>query len=639
MATEDQRIKIQIDSNAGEVTRSTNALGKSLGGVEAAAEKTNKSSKDLSATFEQVYGDLQPLTTRMGEAEDRLYELALAGQTASQEYKDLLASVANYRKIQIQTDQVVDAAATTLGQKLGGAAQIAATGVQGVTAGMALFGDQSEDTEKALLKVQAAMAFADAISSVSTLGGQFTILKSTVLESSIITKANSAAIGLAAIVQKLFTGSVNTTSTAFKALKVGIAATGIGLLVVGVTALIQNFETVKKVVFDLIPGLRGVGKFIGDIVNAMTDFVGITSEADRVIDRIKTNADQSIALNKKFLAEHGSQLNEFTKQKIDAKNKYNEAVKEDGADIIALGRELNRELAAIEYSRGDEQRAIQKTNAEKAAADAITNAKKAAEDLIKAEEDAVKKREEVRAAAEAKAIADFQEEQNIAAELTEIKDEKQKEEEEKITQQGKDRLAEIEAFAEEEKKIEQAKADQKKSIQDGQNALLNAGVGFLSKIAGKNKLLQKAAIIAESALGIGRSVIATNASNVAATAAGAALAIPTAGASVAAAAGLVTTNFATLGLGIAGNVLATTKALQALGGGSAPSAGGGAGQRGVGGGAAAPAVAFNNTSENQIGQSVAKTQADQAPIQVFVTEKDITDAQKDVKVLVAKNTF
>jgi hypothetical protein len=80
------------------------------------------------------------------EAEDRLYELALAGKRQANKIK-IFGLGCKLQKNTNQTDQVVDAA-TTLGQKLGGAAQIAATGVQGVTAGMALFGDQSEDTEK-----------------------------------------------------------------------------------------------------------------------------------------------------------------------------------------------------------------------------------------------------------------------------------------------------------------------------------------------------------------------------------------------------------------------------------------------------------------------------------------------------------
>jgi chromosome segregation ATPase len=71
------------------------------------------------ATFAERYGEeLQPLTARMGEAEDRLYELANAGETASKEYQDLLETVSRYRKVQIQTDMAVDAAATTMAQKL-----------------------------------------------------------------------------------------------------------------------------------------------------------------------------------------------------------------------------------------------------------------------------------------------------------------------------------------------------------------------------------------------------------------------------------------------------------------------------------------------------------------------------------------
>ncbi len=639
MAIEDQNIKIRFDSNAPQVTGETNKLAASLDITEVAATNVKKTFRELDKTFEEVYGDLQPLTTRMGEAEDRLYELALAGQTASQEYKDLLASVANYRKVQIQTDQVVDAAATTLGQKLGGAAQIAATGVQGVTAGMALFGDQSEDTEKALLKVQAAMAFADAISSVSTLGGQFTILKATVFESSIMTKANSAATGAAAIVQKLFTGSVDTTTTSFKVLKGAVAALGIGLLIIAVSELVQNFGKIKKAVLEAIPGLAGAAETIGNIVNAVTDFVGVTSEADRAIDRIKSNADQSIALNKKFLAEHGSQLNEFTKQKIDAKNKYNEAVKEDGANITALGRELNRELAAIEYSRGDEQRAIQKTNSEKAAADAITNAEKAKTDAEKAVQDAIDKREEVRAAAEKKRIEDFQEEEGIAADLIKIQDEKQKEKEEKTLEQGATNLANLKEAAAEEAKIEEAKLGLKESVAKSTNEIGNKLLSVAKDLFGKNKAIQKAAIIAESAVGIGRTVQNAVTADTAALALGIIQAGPIAGPAVAAPARIL--NGVSAGISVAQNVAATSKALQALGGGSAPSGGGitRGGGGGGGGGGAAPAVAFNNTSENQIGQSVAARQADQPPIKVFVAASDMTDAQTDIKVLVAKNTF
>lgn len=138
---------------------------------------------NLSSTFEEVYGDLKPLTGRMGEAEDRLYELALAGKTATSEYQELLEVVSNYKRTQQETDRIVDGAATTLTQKLTGGATLAATGFQSLTAGMALVGVEGESTQKALLKVQAAMSFSESIRGLSEMGGQYRAFKSLVISS------------------------------------------------------------------------------------------------------------------------------------------------------------------------------------------------------------------------------------------------------------------------------------------------------------------------------------------------------------------------------------------------------------------------------------------------------------------------
>ena len=114
-----------------------------------AMENLSKATHDVSASFEEVYGDLQPLTTRMGEAEDRLYEMANAGQTASKEYQDLLKTVGDYRKVQIQTDMAVDAAATTMSQKLGGALGGVSAGFELAQGVMGTFGAESAQVEQA----------------------------------------------------------------------------------------------------------------------------------------------------------------------------------------------------------------------------------------------------------------------------------------------------------------------------------------------------------------------------------------------------------------------------------------------------------------------------------------------------------
>lgn len=649
MAQDEERVKIIFDTNAKQAASDTNKLGASIDNATNATNENNDAVSQGNAAYKTFKEQLREANQELQK------QIQLTGESSQETIKAAKAVADLKDQMGFAADLADSFNPDQKFKALGAATQVAATGIQGVTAGMALFGDQSEDTQKTLLKVQAAMAFSDAISGLSDLGDQWQLLKNTISASSVATKANTAATGAAAMVQNLFTGAVNTSSAGFKGLKLAIAGTGIGLLVVGLALVITNFTKIKEVVLKVVPGLASVGKLIGSIVDSVTDFIGVTSEADRAIDRMKANADTSIALNKKFLAEHGSQLDEFTKQKIEAKNKYNEAIKEDGADQVALAKELNRELAKIEYSRGDERRKIAKENAKKATEDAEKRRQKKKDDAertAKEEADALKKIADDKLADDMKSAQDAvniieQLKQNI--ETPAQKEQREYEEKklvleannlstEELTVQHIDKLEEIQKTADEkQKKIDQQILDQKKTIQEGQLNLADAAVGFLSKIAGKNKTLQKAAIIAESALGIGKSVIATNASNVAATAQGAALAIPTAGASVAAAAGLVATNYATLGLGVAGNIAATAKALQALGGGSAPSASGvsGGGVRG----SAPPAVAFNNTAENQIGQSVAKTQSDQPPLKVYVSESDISDAQNNVKVLVNKNVF
>jgi hypothetical protein len=175
-----------------------------------AMENLSKATNDVNKSFEEVYGDLQPLTTRMGEAEDRLYELANAGQTATQEYKDLLTTVGNYRKVQIQTDMAVDAAASTMSTKLGGALGGATAGFQLVQGAMGAFGAESAQVEEALLKVQSAMAIADGV--------------------------------------RGFREAIPSIKAFGSAMKAAIGSTGIGLLVVALGTLAASWDSIKAAV-------------------------------------------------------------------------------------------------------------------------------------------------------------------------------------------------------------------------------------------------------------------------------------------------------------------------------------------------------------------------------------------------------
>ena len=660
MAQDEERVKIIFDTNAKQAAGDVNKLGSSIDNATNATNENNDAVEQGNVAYKTFKAQLREANQELQK------QIQLTGESSQETIKAAKAVADLKDQIGFASDLADSFNPDQKMKALGAATQVAATGVQGVTAGMALFGDQSEDTQKALLKVQAAMAFSDAISGLSDLGDQWQLLKTTISASSVATKANTAATGAAAMVQNLFTGAVNTSSAGFKGLKLAIAGTGIGLLVVGLALVVTNFSKIKDVVLKVVPGLASVGKVIGSIVDSVTDFIGVTSEADRAVDRMKANADSSLALNKKFLAEHGSQLDEFTKQKIEAKNKYNEAIKEDGADQVALAKELNRELAKIEYSRGDERRKIAEENAKKVAEDAEKRRKDAKDKRdakAKEEADALKKIADDKLADQMKSAQDAiniieQLKQNV--ETPAQKEQREFEEKkavleannlstEELTRQHIAKLAEIEKEDRDKKKQEDLDywssqadeaikrtdeeidrdkkvADAKKENQDRLVSQGEALIGNIKNLAGKNKAIQKAAIIADGGVALGKSVANTAEAVTKDLAKGAPFSAP-----------LVALDIAVGATSAASIIKGTADSLKAIGSGGSISGSGGSSIPSIP--QAIPQVAFNNSAENQIGQSVAKTQSDQPPLKVYVSESDISDAQNNVKVLVNKNVF
>ncbi len=232
---EKRTINIDINSNASEAEKDFKSFNK-------AVDETTKSAKNLDATFEEVYGELQPLTTRMGEAEDRLYELALAGKTTTQEYQNLLKKVGQYRKVQIQTDLAVDGAAKTMSSKMGSALNGLASGYSVVQGSMALFGSENEALEKSLLKVQSALAIQQGVKGLSDAYKELSIGSK-----------------LAAAGQAAFTFVTGGATTGLKLFRAAMISTGVGALVVGIGLLVANFDKVKEVLTDVNKGFKEGG--------------------------------------------------------------------------------------------------------------------------------------------------------------------------------------------------------------------------------------------------------------------------------------------------------------------------------------------------------------------------------------------
>lgn len=639
MAEEQENIKINFDTNAAQAANDTNKLGNSISNITEEVEQTEQAYKSLKSQLREANQELVKSIQLYGETSQE----AIKAAKGVADLKDQIGFAKDLSD-NFNPDQKMKA--------LGAATQIAATGMQGVTAGMALFGDQSKDTEKMLLKVQAAMAFSDAISGLSNLGDQWKNLKAVIAASSIQQKVFAAGTVVAATVQKAFTGSVTETSVGFKVLRGAIIATGIGALAVGIGMLVANFDKVKKVVLNLIPGLASAGDAIMNIVNAVTDFIGATSEAERALDKQKAQAEKSLAQNEKYLKRNESTLSDSQKRELELRNAHFQRVK-DGEFSAAESLQMYREAKAKDARLAQEKADKEAEDARKKAND------KAKADRDKTASEEKDKREKLAAeklAAEMKSAQDAIDIVNKLKENTETpaqKEEREYQEKlaileannvntEELTRQHlitlanidkeeKDKKAKDEADNEakrvaKEKEVSDLRLANKKAEQDALNALGNNALNAAKDLFGKNKTVQKGIIVAEGGAALGKLAVNTveqvSKDN---TASPLTFGMPWSG-----------VHIATGALGAASIIANTTKALSALGGGGSISAPSGMPTQRS---AAPPTVAFNNSAENQIGQSLARVQADQPPLKVNVLESDITKAQSNVKVLETKNVF
>jgi len=188
-------------------------------------------------------------------------------------------------------------------------------------------------------------------------------------------------------------------------------------------------------------------------------------------------------------------------------------------------------------------------------------------------------------------------------------------EDERLKRLGEDALKEIE--------ISKSISIAKEQIRQAEINNLEKGFQLLGQVAGKNKVLQAAALIGESAIGIAKIVINTQAANAAAR-----LKYSLIPGGLALAAAEISANKVGAGIGIAANIAATAKGLSSLkASGSVPTAGGNSLSGGTGGGVSQP-PAFNvvgASSTNQLADAIGSQS--QEPVKAYVVSNDITTAQ------------
>jgi hypothetical protein len=198
-------------------------------------------------------------------------------------------------------------------------------------------------------------------------------------------------------------------SQGFSILKTAIAATGVMLLVQGVTYLYENFDKLSQGSGGLAKALRFVGDIITDILNVgekmlnwITDTIGLTNQLERDMESMSKAAIDGFTKSKEALAEQTAEMDRNIKvAKAMGKNTVEMEIEKQKA-IIETNKQYLLQLEQMAKTRAitEEERKLIKESAK-----AIKDAKA---EIAIIEANDTKDREEKAKAANEKAKAERQ---------------------------------------------------------------------------------------------------------------------------------------------------------------------------------------------------------------------------------------
>jgi DNA repair exonuclease SbcCD ATPase subunit len=579
MAQETVGIKIQIDG--GQATQSVGSLKQQL--REAQKEVTELSAK-FGATSQQAV-----------EAAKKAAEL-----------KDAIGDAKSLTDA-FNPDAKFRAFTSTLAGVAGGFAA-----VQGA---LGLVGVESDKVEKTLLKVQSAMAISQGLQTIGESIDSFKQLGAVIRNVNIFQKAYNAATIAAAAIQRAFGVAVSTTGVAFKALRAAIITTGIGALVVGIGLLINKiveWNESSKAAADAQKALAKEIENQNDVIDVqISKLEALGGKEDEIYQKRVERIQNELRLTTEKL-KRGEELNdEEIKQRIKLASQL---------EVLDIQEQKRKDKSAEEQ------------------------AKKAEEARKKAADEALKKQQEDAAledAIEARRIERLKERIDAADKILDILDKKdeerkkiQAEKEKERVEKEKDLLNQriqnnLEALQFQIQSTQNANAEiirneedaaqRRIDIQNGFIDLSSNLAGLLRNVAGQNKALQIAAIVAEQAGSIARIVSNTAVANAKAVAA----------TPLTAGQPFVGINTASAAISIASSIAAATKGIQQIKSSSQSVGGASTLPRGSAGAPISPEPPLVNTRTQLDATSI--QQLGSATNRAYVIESDVTNNQERIR--------
>ena len=294
-----------------------------------------------------------------------------------------------------------------------------AGGFAAVQGGMALFGAESKDVEKTLLKVQAAMALSQGLQAIGESVDSFKQLSAVIQSTTTFKKLDTLATTAATVVQRLLSGAVQTTAISFNALKTAIVSTGIGALVVGLGFLISKMNESSDAAEELTDKQKELNKQLEygkELTEANAKGIDYNTQIELAAAKERGASDKELTQIKidGVNARRNANYEEIKSIESTQKEGYN-LTKEQSKRItdlrnenLDLERKARIDIANFNADQAEKERDSEKKNGET----------KAADKKKKTEEDAAQRKKD---AEELKSALQAQKDAALASELELIK--------------------------------------------------------------------------------------------------------------------------------------------------------------------------------------------------------------------------
>jgi hypothetical protein len=359
--------------------------------------------------FKIVINGQEKVVKSLGEMKQLLKEAnfeLLSAQKNFGEYSNEAVQAA--KKVATLKDSIAEAAETAQlfdpGKKFqvfAGALSAVAGGFTAVQGALGLVGVESENVEKSLLKVQSALALSQGLSTVADSVKDFQRLAAVIQQSTLFTKAFQIATIAATAVQRAFGIAVTTTSTAFKVLRGAILASGIGALVIGVGLLVDKIidwtnrsTEAEKAQKKLADSTKKLNQDIDNQISILTALGGKEDEIYKL--RLQRNENELNVLRSKLKTTgklNEEEVAQFKKLKTDK-----EVLDIQETNRINKQQEEETKKRQEENKKVVEDRKTRNKEIEQADADLFQKTQQISDEIFLSEIEDEKVREEVRLA-------------------------------------------------------------------------------------------------------------------------------------------------------------------------------------------------------------------------------------------------